>query len=48
MKVIIQRGTHEIGGSCVELQARGKSLLLDMGMPLVNDDGTRFAGEQLL
>jgi len=47
MKIIIHRGTREIGGSCVELRAQGKSLLLDIGMPLVNEDGTRFTGERL-
>jgi len=43
----VHRGTHEIGGSCVELRAQGKSLLLDIGMPLVNEDGTRFTSERL-
>jgi|SRR5271155_5480273 len=34
MQVRIHRGTHEIGGNCVELEARGKRILLDLGMPL--------------
>jgi ribonuclease J len=42
MEVTIHRGTREIGGSCVELRAQGKSLILDLGMPLVNTDGSPF------
>lgn len=37
MKVCIHRGASEIGGSCVELHAAGKSILLDLGMPLEVD-----------
>jgi ribonuclease J len=37
LKVCIHRGAHEIGGSCVELRADGKSILLDLGMPLDAD-----------
>ena len=38
MKVCIHRGAHQIGGTCIEVQAQGKSLLLDIGMPLDADD----------
>jgi len=38
MRVCIHRGAHQIGGTCIELQAQGKSLLLDIGMPLDADD----------
>ena len=38
MKVCIHRGAHQIGGTCIELQDQGKSLLLDIGMPLDADD----------
>ncbi|MFC7483088.1 hypothetical protein ACFQX7_28070 [Luedemannella flava] len=34
MRVRIHRGAREIGGSCVELQAAGESILLDLGRPL--------------
>ena len=34
MRLRIHRGAHEIGGSCVELQAEGCSILLDIGLPL--------------
>lgn len=31
---MIHRGAKQIGGSCVELKAEGKRLLLDLGLPL--------------
>lgn len=34
MQVCIHRGAKEIGGSCVEIEANGQRLLLDMGLPL--------------
>jgi ribonuclease J len=41
MKLITHRGSHQIGGSCVELQANnGDRLLLDAGMPLAQKDGS--------
>lgn len=42
MKIIIHRGTHEIGGSCVEIQSKKSRILIDIGMPLVKEDGGRF------
>lgn len=38
MKLRIHRGAHEIGGNCIELCADGKTLLLDLGMPLSGPD----------
>ena len=39
MRARIHRGAHEIGGSCVEVEASsGERLLLDLGMPLQIDD----------
>ena len=34
MKLRIHRGTKEIGGTCIEGEARGKHLALDVGLPL--------------
>lgn len=39
MKLTIHRGTHEIGGSCVELEHEGERILLDLGMPLADPTG---------
>ncbi|WP_186415480.1 MBL fold metallo-hydrolase [Pannonibacter sp. P2PFMT1] len=37
MRVRIHRGTKEIGGSCIELEAGCERLLLDLGLPLDGD-----------
>lgn len=42
MKVIIHRGTKEIGGSCVELKTANNRILIDFGMPLGNGRGGEF------
>src|SRR5580704_3355901 len=39
MKVRILRGAHEIGGSCVELEALSSRLVVDVGKPLWADWG---------
>jgi ribonuclease J len=38
VKARIHRGAHEVGASCVELEAAGGVLLLDVGLPLDDDD----------
>jgi ribonuclease J len=35
MQLRIHRGAEEIGGNCIELEADGKSILLDLGAPLM-------------
>ncbi len=42
MKIIIHRGTQEIGGSCVELTTKNIRLLIDFGLPLVENDKRSF------
>jgi len=44
MKLTIHRGTHEIGGSCVELSSSSghTRLIVDIGLPLVNADMSPF------
>ena len=34
MRLRIHRGTKEIGGTCIEVEAEGKRLVLDVGLPL--------------
>lgn len=34
MKLIIHRGTHEIGGTCIELIGENSRILIDAGLPL--------------
>ena len=38
MQLIIHRGTNEIGGSCVELISNNNSLIIDIGMPMVDQN----------
>ena len=34
MRIRIHRGTQQIGGTCIELEARGQRIVLDLGLPL--------------
>jgi ribonuclease J len=45
MNLTIHRGTHEIGGSCVEITSGSSRIIIDIGMPLVNSDGEKFSLE---
>jgi len=38
MRVCIHRGSHQIGGSCIEVEQGGQRILLDLGLPLDADD----------
>lgn len=42
MNLTIHRGTHEIGGSCVEIESNGSRIVVDIGVPLVKPGGERF------
>ncbi|MBI5375604.1 MAG: MBL fold metallo-hydrolase [Candidatus Schekmanbacteria bacterium] len=42
MNITIHRGTHEIGGSCVEISSGESRIVIDIGMPLVQKSGERF------
>lgn len=42
MKLTIHRGTHEIGGSCVEIENNDSRIVIDIGMPITKKDGQRF------
>ena len=42
MRIIIHRGTHQIGGTCVELETGDTRILLDFGMPLQDASGADF------
>ncbi|MCY4502798.1 MAG: MBL fold metallo-hydrolase, partial [Alphaproteobacteria bacterium] len=45
MRLRIHRGTQEIGGTCIEAEAQGKRIVLDVGLPL---DAPDEAQEKLL
>lgn len=38
MRITIHRGTHEIGGNCIEIATENTRIILDVGMPLFNKD----------
>ena len=38
MRLCIHRGAKEIGGTCVEIEAQGKRIVLDVGLPLNETD----------
>lgn len=40
MRCRIHRGADEIGGNCIELEAQGARLVLDLGQPLTSRNGT--------
>ena len=40
MTLTIHRGTHEIGGSCVEMRTDKAKILIDLGIPLDYDKHT--------
>jgi len=42
MNIKIHRGTHEIGGSCIEIWTNKAKIVVDFGMPLVERDGSEF------
>jgi ribonuclease J len=42
MRLTIHRGTHEIGGSCVELATATTRIVLDVGLPLVDANREPF------
>ena len=39
VRICIHRGTQEIGGTCIEIEAQGKRIALDVGLPLDAPDG---------
>ena len=42
MKLIIHRGTNEIGGNCVEISTDRTRIILDVGMPLFRSHGEPY------
>jgi len=47
MKATIHRGAKEIGGTCIELQSENSKILIDFGMPLVDENRDRFDSRSL-
>jgi len=47
MQLTIHRGTHEIGGSCVELHTDHTKILIDFGLPLDYDKQSKAQQEEI-
>lgn len=47
MRVCIHRGASEIGGNCIEVESGGRSILLDLGMPLYGNMSPESAMPQV-
>ncbi len=47
MKLVIHRGTHEIGGTCIELQSHSSRILIDFGLPLVDENREPFDSNRI-
>ena len=48
MKIVIHRGTQEIGGTCVEITTDQTRILIDFGMPLVDARKEPFDSKTLI
>lgn len=46
-QIIIHRGAHTIGGSCVEASSNGHRIIIDLGMPLMEKGGAEIHPEKL-
>ncbi len=42
MKLTIHRGAKEIGGTCIELESSSSRILIDFGLPLVDENRNTF------
>ena len=47
VKIIVHRGTKEIGGNCVEVTTESTRIIIDVGMPLVDENGESFDAKSL-
>ncbi len=44
MDIVIHRGSHEIGGICIEVTCGDTRIVIDAGLPLMDRDGKPFKG----
>lgn len=45
MNLTIHRGANEIGGTCIQIESGGARIVIDAGLPLVDEFGAEFTGE---
>ncbi len=48
MKLTIHRGTKEIGGTCIEVHSGNSKILIDFGLPLVDEFGEQFDSKNIV
>lgn len=48
MVLTIHRGSKEIGGTCIELQSDNSRILIDFGLPLVDENRERLDSRELI
>jgi len=48
MILTIHRGAKEIGGTCIELQSENSRILLDFGLPLVDENREQFDSRKII
>ena len=42
LELTIYRGSHQVGGTCIEMKSGSSRILIDLGMPLNDKDGKDF------
>jgi ribonuclease J len=42
VQIVIHRGTHAIGGSCIEIRSENSRLIIDLGLPLMARNGAEL------
>ena len=47
MYLTIHRGSHEIGGTCIELESEKSKILIDFGLPLVDQNRESFDSRKI-
>jgi ribonuclease J len=47
MLLTIHRGAKKIGGNCIELQSSASRILIDFGLPLVDENRERFDSDKI-
>ena len=47
LELTIYRGSHQVGGTCIEMKSGSSRILIDLGMPLNDKDGKDFLVDPL-
>ena len=47
MQLIVHRGAQEIGGTCIELQSENSRILIEFGLPLVDENREQYDSKEI-